>query len=74
MDGTTTTLLVIVLRTASHYDLPNDIDSEVQRDPDQKRPSLHGRLSFTFLNEGSREQHYCFRLLGHAMRGPFKPG
>ncbi len=49
-----------------HYDLPDDIDSEVQRDPDQKRPSLHGRLSFTFLSEGSREQHYCFRLLGHA--------
>ena len=39
--------------------------AEVQRDPDQKRPSLHGRLSFTFLSEGSREQHYCFRLLGH---------
>jgi hypothetical protein len=48
-----------------HYDLPDDIDSEVQRDPDQKRPSLHGRLSFTFLSEGNREQHYCFRLLGH---------
>jgi hypothetical protein len=48
-----------------HYDLPDDIDSEVQRDPDQKRPALHGRLSFTFLNEGSREQHYCFRLLEH---------
>jgi hypothetical protein len=30
-----------------HYDLPDDIDSEVQRDPDQKRPSLHGHLSFT---------------------------
>jgi hypothetical protein len=49
-----------------HYDLPDDIDAEVQRDPDQKRPSLHGRLSFTFLSESSREQHYCFRLLGHA--------
>ena len=48
-----------------HYDLPDDIDSEVQHDPDQKRPSLHGRLSFTFLSDGSREQHYCFRLLGH---------
>jgi hypothetical protein len=48
-----------------HYDLPDDIDSEVQRDPDQRRPSLHGRLSFSFLSEGSREQHYCFRLLGH---------
>src|SRR5260370_4445223 len=49
-----------------HYDLPDDIDSEVQHDPDQKRPSLHGRLSFTFLSEDSREQHYCFRLLEHA--------
>ena len=37
----------------------------VQRDPDQKRPSLHGRLSFTFRAEGDREQHYCFRILGH---------
>jgi Helicase HerA, central domain len=48
-----------------HYDLPDDIDSEVHHDPDQKRPSLHGRLSFTFLSEGGREQHYCFRILGH---------
>lgn len=48
-----------------HYDLPNDIDSVVQRDPDQKRPSLHGRLTFTFRSEGDREQHYCFRILGH---------
>ncbi len=55
-----------------HYDLPSDIDSEVQRDPDQKRPSLHGRLSFTFLSEGSREQHYCFRLLGHTNATAFQ--
>jgi hypothetical protein len=55
-----------------HYDLPDDIDSEVQRDPDQKRPSLHGRLSFTFLNEGNREQHYCFRLLGHTNARAFQ--
>jgi hypothetical protein len=48
-----------------HFDLPNDVDSVVQRDPDQKRPSLHGRLSFTFRSEGDREQHYCFRILGH---------
>ncbi|WP_231710985.1 ATP-binding protein [Xanthobacter dioxanivorans] len=47
-------------------DLPDDVDSAVQLDPDQKRPSLHGRLSFTFHAEGEREQHYCFRLLGHA--------
>jgi hypothetical protein len=48
-----------------HLDLPDDIDAVVQRDPDQKRPSLHGRLSFTFHKEGDREQHYCFRILGH---------
>jgi hypothetical protein len=55
-----------------HYELPSDIDSEVQRDPDQKRPSLHGRLSFTFLSEGSREQHYCFRLIGHTNARAFQ--
>src|SRR3984893_10345018 len=55
-----------------HYNLPDDIDSEVQHDPDQKRPSLHGRLSFTFLSEGSREQHYCFRLLGHTNARAFQ--
>jgi Helicase HerA, central domain len=48
-----------------HLDLPDDIDSEVQQDPDQKRPSLHGRLSFTFHDEGDRERHYCFRILDH---------
>jgi hypothetical protein len=55
-----------------HYDLPDYIDSEVQRDPDQKRPSLHGRMSFTFLSEGDREQHYCFRLLGHTNARAFQ--
>ncbi len=48
-----------------HLDLPDNIDVEVQKDPDQKRPSLHGRLTFTFHSEGDREQHYCFRILGH---------
>ena len=48
-----------------HLELPDDIDVLVQRDPDQKRPSLHGRLSFIFRAEGDREQHYCFRILGH---------
>ena len=50
---------------ARHLDLPDDIDVAVQEDPNQRRPSLHGRLSFTFHNEGDREQHYCFRVLGH---------
>ena len=49
-----------------HYDLPNAIDAEAQRDPDQKRPSLHGRVSFTFHDEGDREQHYCFRIIEHS--------
>jgi DNA replication protein DnaC len=48
-----------------HLDLLDDIDVDVQRDPDQMRPSLHGRLFFTFHSEGDREQHYCFRILGH---------
>lgn len=60
------TLLDATLRLfEKHLELPDAIDVEVQRDPDQKRPSLHGRLSFTFHNEGDREQHYCFRILGH---------
>jgi hypothetical protein len=50
---------------AMHFDLADDIDVVVQRDPDQKQPSLHGRLSFTFRGESDREQHYCFRSLGH---------
>jgi len=56
---------VVLKLFEKHLDLPDHIDSEVQRDPDQRRPSLHGRLSFTFHNEGDREQHYCFRILGH---------
>jgi hypothetical protein len=55
-----------------HFDLPDDVDSAVQRDPDQKRPSLHGRLSFTFRREGDREHHYCFRLLGHTNARAFQ--
>ena len=65
MDGTLRLL-------EKHYDLADDVDSEVQHDPDQKRPSLHGRLSFTFLSEGSREQHYCFRLLEHSNARAFQ--
>jgi hypothetical protein len=45
--------------------LPDAIDAVVKPDPDRKKPSLHARISFTFHNEGDREQHYCFRLLGH---------
>jgi hypothetical protein len=59
-------LLDVTLRIfEQHFDLPDDIDAVVQRDPDQKRPSLHGRLTFIFHNEGDREQHYCFRSLVH---------
>jgi hypothetical protein len=49
-----------------HFNLPENIDVVVQRDPDQKRPSLHGRLSFTFRDQGDREQHYCFLGLDHS--------
>ena len=51
---------------AMHLELPEDIDLEFRGDPDQRRPSLHGRLSFTFHNDGDREQHYCFRILVHS--------
>jgi hypothetical protein len=51
---------------AKHLDLPDDIDVEVRGDPDQRRPSLHGRLSFTFHSDGDREQHYCFRIIVHS--------
>jgi len=51
---------------AKHLELPDDIDVEIRGDPDQRRPSLHGRLSFTFHSDGDREQHYCFRILVHS--------
>jgi hypothetical protein len=49
-----------------HLTPPDDVDVIVQPDPDQKRPSLHGRLTFIFRNEGDREQHFCFRVLAHS--------
>ena len=49
-----------------HLTPPNDVDVLVQPDPDQKRPSLHGRLTFIFRSEGDREQHFCFRVLAHS--------
>jgi hypothetical protein len=51
---------------ARQLDLPDDIDVVSQKDPDQRRPSLHGRLSFIFRSEADREQHYCFRIIPHA--------
>lgn len=48
-----------------HLGLPDAIDAAVKADPDSKKPSLHARLAFTFHSEGDREQHYCFRILGH---------
>jgi hypothetical protein len=48
-----------------HLELPADIDVVSQPDPDQRRPSLHGRLTFIFRSEGDREQHFCFRVLVH---------
>ncbi|WP_454647668.1 ATP-binding protein [Bradyrhizobium liaoningense] len=51
---------------ARHLDLPDDIDVVSQKDPDQRRPSLHGRLTFIFRSEADREQHYCFRIVPHS--------
>jgi hypothetical protein len=48
-----------------HFAWPEAIDAVVKPDPDRKKPSLHARLSITFHDEGDREQHYCFRILGH---------
>jgi hypothetical protein len=45
--------------------LPDTIDCAVKGDLDRKKPSLHARISFTFHDDGDREQHYCFRILGH---------
>jgi hypothetical protein len=45
--------------------LPDTLDAGVTPDPDRKKPSLHARISFTFHSEVDREQHYCFRILGH---------
>src|SRR5262245_3710463 len=50
---------------ALHFDLPGDIDVAVHASPAQRRPSLHGRLSFTLRGEGDREKHFCFLILGH---------
>jgi hypothetical protein len=65
-DATTCDLLVqtceLLLR---HFALPDTIDADVKPDPNRKKPSLHARISFTFHDQGDREQHYCFRILGH---------
>jgi hypothetical protein len=58
-------LIATCERLLRHFGLPDSIDAVVQPDPDRKKPSLHARISFTFRNEGDREQHYCFRFLGH---------
>ncbi|MDI4231530.1 ATP-binding protein [Bradyrhizobium sp. Arg237L] len=50
---------------ARQLNLPDDIDVASQQDPDQQRPSLHGRLTFTFRSEADREQHFCFRVISH---------
>lgn len=55
-----------------HYHLPRSVDADVLRDPDVERPALHGRLSFTFVDEGGREEHYCFRALAHSHATAFQ--
>lgn len=46
--------------------VPEDVDLVVRRDPDERRPTLHGRLVFVFHAENDREQHYCFRVIRRA--------
>ncbi len=46
---------------------PSDaIDVENRSDPAQKKPPLHGRLTFTDHDENERERHFCFRAIEHA--------
>jgi hypothetical protein len=44
--------------------VPEGVDIEVHADPDERRPALHGRLTFVERGAGDREWHYCFRALG----------
>lgn len=45
---------------------PEDVDVVVREDPNERTPTLHGRVVFTFHAENDREQHYCFRVLNHS--------
>jgi DNA helicase HerA-like ATPase len=49
-----------------HIDPDEAIGVESKGDPAQKIPPLHGRLTFTYHDEGDREQHFCFRALEHS--------
>jgi hypothetical protein len=51
---------------------PDDIEVKVRPDPDRSKPSLHTRLAFAFRSEGDREQHYCFRAIGHTNANAFQ--
>ncbi len=66
-DDTTTCDLLVQMcdLLLQHFALPDAIDARVKPDPNRKKPSLSARLSFTFRGENDREQHYCFRSLGH---------
>ncbi len=46
---------------------PKQIEATVDLDPGHstKQPGLHTRLSLAFLEEGDREEHFCFRALQH---------
>lgn len=60
-------LLLDVLRAyVRQADVSNQVDITVDGDLDQRRPSLHGRLRFTFRDKANSEEHYCFRAIGHA--------
>jgi DNA helicase HerA-like ATPase len=57
---------------ARQLETPDDIEVQIRPDPDRSKPSLHARLTFTFRSEGDREQHYCFRAIGHTNATAFQ--
>lgn len=51
--------------------LPDHVDLTVTPDITARAP-LHGRLTFTYHEEGDRERHYCFRALSHTQANAFQ--
>jgi hypothetical protein len=43
----------------------DEVDLAVEADPNKRRPALHARLRRIYRSEGDREEHYCFRAIGH---------
>ena len=42
------------------------LDLENLGDTAQRKPPLHGRLTFTFHDQHDRQAHYCFRAIEHS--------